>query len=98
MEGRAFMAADQVVLVTGGSRGVGRGIAQGLAHAGMVVYVTGRSVADADLPKSVVRIPCDHTNDAQVAAVFERIEAEHGRLDILVNNAWGGYENMVEDG
>src|SRR5215469_3698075 len=98
MEGRAFMAADQVVLVTGGSRGVGRGIAQGLAREGMAVYVTGRSVAGAHLPEAVVRIPCDHTDDAQVAAAFERIKAEHGRLDILVNNAWGGYENMVERG
>jgi len=92
------MASDQVALVTGGSRGVGRGIAVGLGDQGMAVYVTGRSVASADLPESVVRIPCDHTDDAQVAAAFERIKAEHGRLDILVNNAWGGYENMVEDG
>jgi dehydrogenase/reductase SDR family member 1 len=92
------MGTDQVALVTGGSRGVGRGIAQGLARGGMAVYVTGRSVANADLPDAVVRIPCDHRDDAQVAAAFERIKAEHGRLDILVNNAWGGYENMFERG
>jgi dehydrogenase/reductase SDR family member 1 len=88
----------QVALVTGGSRGVGRGVAQALAREGMAVYVTGRSVADADLPAAVVRIPCDHTDDVQVAAAFERVTAERGRLDILVNNAWGGYERMVEDG
>jgi dehydrogenase/reductase SDR family member 1 len=46
----------------------------------------------------VVRIPCDHTNDADVASVFARITEERGRLDILVNNAWGGYERMVEEG
>jgi dehydrogenase/reductase SDR family member 1 len=90
--------AVRVALVTGGSRGVGRGIAQALAREGVAVYVTGRSVADADLPDGVVRIPCDHSDDAQVAAVFERIQAEHGRLDVLVNNAWGGYEQMVEEG
>lgn len=92
------MRTDEVALVTGGSRGVGRGIAQALVHEGMAVYVTGRRVADADLPAAVVRIPCDHTDDAQVAAAFERIKSERGRLDVLVNNAWGGYENMVEDG
>ena len=90
--------ADRVALVTGGSRGVGRGIAQALAHDGTTVYVTGRSVAAADLPDEVNRIACDHRDDAQVAAVFERIMSERGRLDILVNNAWGGYEQMVEDG
>ena len=90
--------ADRVALVTGGSRGVGRGIAKALARDGTTVYVTGRSVAAADLPDEVNRISCDHRDDAQVAAVFERIKAECGRLDILVNNAWGGYEQMVEDG
>jgi len=92
------MRSDDVALVTGGSRGVGRGIAQALVREGMTVYVTGRKVADADLPAAVVRIPCDHREDAQVAAAFERIKSERGRLDLLVNNAWGGYENMVEDG
>jgi dehydrogenase/reductase SDR family member 1 len=87
-----------VALITGGSRGVGRGIAQALAREGAAVYVTGRSVAAADLPAGAVRIPCDHTDDAQVARAFERIEAERGRLDLLVNNAWGGYERMMEDG
>lgn len=86
-----------VALVTGGSRGVGRGIARVLASEGWVVYVTGRTVQDADLPAEVLRIACDHTNDAETAAAFERIQAEHGRLDILVNNAWGGYERMLED-
>jgi len=94
----ATIEAEQVALVTGGSRGVGRGVAQALAREGVAVYVTGRSVADADLPDGVIRICCDHRDDAQVAAAFERIKAERGRLDILVNNAWGGYEQMVEGG
>jgi NAD(P)-dependent dehydrogenase (short-subunit alcohol dehydrogenase family) len=89
---------DRVALVTGASRGVGRGIAKALADAGAAVYGTGRSIGDAELPASVRRIPCDHTADEAVAAVFERIRAESGRLDILVNNAWGGYERMLEDG
>jgi NAD(P)-dependent dehydrogenase (short-subunit alcohol dehydrogenase family) len=87
-----------VALVTGGSRGVGRGIAAVLAQSGMTVYVTGRSVASADLPAAILRVTCDHGDDAQVAAVFERIRREQGRLDILVNNAWAGYERMVDGG
>jgi dehydrogenase/reductase SDR family member 1 len=90
--------ADTVTLVTGGSRGVGRGIAVGMAEAGSTVYATGRTVADADLPPNVIRMPCDHTDDAEVERVFAQIDARHGRIDHLVNNAWGGYERMVEDG
>ncbi len=88
----------QVALVTGASRGVGRGAAAALASAGAIVFATGRTVADADLPPGVVRVPCDHLDDAAVAGVFRRVRAEQGRLDILVNSAWGGYERMVEEG
>jgi len=88
----------QVALVTGASRGVGRGIAITLAEAGATVYVTGRSVAEARLPSSVRRVPCNHSVDEEVARVFQRIRDESGRLDVLVNNAWGGYERMVEGG
>jgi dehydrogenase/reductase SDR family protein 1 len=87
-----------VALVTGASRGVGRGVARELADAGARVYATGRTIAGADLGSSVVRLPCDHRDDAAVAEVFDRIDREAGRLDILVNSAWGGYERMVEDG
>jgi NAD(P)-dependent dehydrogenase (short-subunit alcohol dehydrogenase family) len=88
----------QVALVTGASRGVGRGIAIALAAAGARVYGTGRTIADADLPAAVERLPCDHTDDAAVERVFARIGEEAGRLDVLANSAWGGYERMVEDG
>jgi dehydrogenase/reductase SDR family member 1 len=89
---------DQVALVTGASRGVGRGIAIALAEAGATVYGTGRSVAAATLPPAVRRLPCDHSVDEAVAGVFQRIQDECGRLDILINNAWGGYGQMVEEG
>ena len=85
-------------LVTGASRGVGRGIAIGLAGAGYRVYATGRTVATAQLPETVIRIPCDHLRDEDAAAVFARIAAETEALDVLVNCAWGGYERMVENG
>ncbi len=85
-------------LVTGASRGVGRGIAIGLAAAGFRVFATGRSIDAADLPDAVVRIRCDHLRDEETAAAFDRVAAEAGGLDVLVNSAWGGYERMVEDG
>lgn len=81
-------------LVTGASRGVGRGVAIALSEAGYDVFATGRSIATADLPPAVHRIVCDHTDDAQVAAAFEQVST----LDILVNSSWGGYERMIEDG
>jgi dehydrogenase/reductase SDR family member 1 len=85
-------------LVTGASRGIGRGVAQALADAGATVYASGRTIADAQLPASVTRIPCDHADDRQVAALFERLFAEAPAPDILVNGVWGGYERMIEDG
>lgn len=99
------MRLDQsaVVLVTGASRGAGKGIALALAETGATVYVTGRSVQEGDAPlpgtvfataEEVTRrggtgmpVVVDHADDAQVAALFQRIEREQGRLDILVNNA-----------
>jgi NAD(P)-dependent dehydrogenase (short-subunit alcohol dehydrogenase family) len=86
-----------VAVVTGASRGVGRGVAAALADAGWTVFATGRSITSAALPDTVVRIPCDHLDDAQTAAAFDRVAAESSRLDLLVNNAWGGYERMVNE-
>jgi NAD(P)-dependent dehydrogenase (short-subunit alcohol dehydrogenase family) len=101
---------DCVALVTGASRGGGKGIALVLGEQGAKVYVTGRSVRgepttlgrpgtiDDTVEEVTARggtgfaIRCDHTDDAQVEAVFDRIETEQGRLDLLVNNAWSGYE------
>jgi NAD(P)-dependent dehydrogenase (short-subunit alcohol dehydrogenase family) len=102
--------ADRVTLVTGASRGAGRGIALALSEQGARVYVTGRSVRDrlasevqhetidetAEMVTSRggvgIPIRCDHTVDADVEVLFERIKQEQGQLDVLVNNVWGGYE------
>ena len=88
----------RVAVVTGASRGVGRGVAAALDDAGMRVYATGRSVDRATLPDRVTRVTCDHTDDAAVQRLFAQVEHESGGIDVLVNNAWGGYERMVEDG
>src|SRR5437763_17218265 len=85
-------------LVTGASRGVGRGVAAELAATGFRVFATGRTIDSADLPASVERIQCDHRSDADTAAAFRRVEDAGEALAILVNSAWGGYERMVEDG
>ena len=102
--------AGKVALVTGGSRGGGKGIALVLGERGATVYVSGRSVRgepttlgrpgtiDATAEELTARggagiaVRCDHTVDAQVEALFARIRQEQGRLDLLVNNAWSGYE------
>ncbi|HEX6912722.1 MAG TPA: SDR family oxidoreductase [Longimicrobium sp.] len=111
----------RVAVVTGASRGAGRGIALELGAAGATVYVTGRStraqpargyeriLAESGLdrpPGSIddtadevsalggtgVAVRCDHTAEDEVRALFDRVEREQGRLDVLVNNAWGGHE------
>ena len=92
-----------IAVVTGGSRGAGKGIALALGAAGAIVYVTGRSVAGSDTPfggsvsetarqvsqagGTGIAVAVDHADDAAVAALFERVRGEHGRLDLLVNNA-----------
>lgn len=98
----------KITLVTGASRGAGRAIAKVLGEAGATVYVTGRSVRDEQTSRQTIdetaelvtaqggrgiAVACDHTVDAEVAALFARLQQEAGRLDLLVNNVWGGYEN-----
>ncbi|MCQ4166082.1 SDR family NAD(P)-dependent oxidoreductase [Tahibacter harae] len=111
----------KVAVVTGASRGAGRGIAAELGAAGATVYVTGRSMRAQpapgyaqilalsgleQLPGSIedtaeevgrlggrgVAVRCDHTREDEVRALFARVQREQGRLDVLVNNAWGGHE------
>ena len=90
---------DKVAVVTGGTKGVGRGIARELARYGARVFVTGRSAPDRErLDDQVMAICCDHRQDSQVDAAFNLVVREAGTIDILVNNVWGGYDRMVEDG
>lgn len=92
--------SDRVAVVTGGSQGIGRGIALALGEARATIYVTGRSRSRLErLAQEIgerggrgVALVCDHTDDGQVSAAFERVRDEQKGLDLLVNNVWGGYE------
>lgn len=89
------MPDSTIALVTGASRGAGAGIARALGSHGATVYVTGRTRSGIDdTARRVdaaggqgIAAQVDHADDGQVQALFERIGDEHGRLDILVNNA-----------
>jgi NAD(P)-dependent dehydrogenase (short-subunit alcohol dehydrogenase family) len=114
---------DLIAVVTGASRGAGRGIALELGAAGATVYVTGRStrqspgkgyerflpLLDLEAPPGTIEdtaeevtrmggkgiaVRCDHTVESEVDACFQRVAREQdGRLDLLVNNAWGGHQD-----
>ncbi|HSS60308.1 MAG TPA: SDR family NAD(P)-dependent oxidoreductase [Candidatus Limnocylindrales bacterium] len=101
----------KVAVVTGATRGIGKGIAVGLGEAGATVYVTGRSTREdgGSLPGTIdetaiavtklggvgIAVRCDHRMDGDVEAVFQRVRRESGRLDFLVNNAFASPEQRV---
>jgi NAD(P)-dependent dehydrogenase (short-subunit alcohol dehydrogenase family) len=104
----------RVILVTGASRGIGRGTAIALSAPGATIYVTGRTVlpGTAALPGTIqetaseiqqrggkaIAIACDHHDDDQVAKVFERIAQESGHLDLLVNNVTAIPDELILPG
>lgn len=109
------MGSEQrIVVVTGASRGAGRGIALALGETGATVYVTGRTSreGDAPLPGTVfgtaeevtrrggtgIPVLCDHQNDEDVRGLFDRVRVEQGRLDVLVNNAFVVPDGLTGDG
>lgn len=104
----------QIALVTGGTRGAGRGMAVELGAAGATVYVTGRSTragrSPLDRPETIedtaelvtaaggrgIPVRCDHMDPDAVRGLARRIAAEQdGRLDVLVDDTWGG-EDWIE--
>ena len=106
----AYDLSGKVALVTGASKNIGKGIALEVGASGAVTYLTARSVDDvpgqlASLHRTVaeiearggkaIAVACDHTDDAQVEAVFDRIGEEQGRLDLVVNVASPDFTEMV---
>jgi NAD(P)-dependent dehydrogenase (short-subunit alcohol dehydrogenase family) len=87
--------SNRVALVTGGSRGIGRGISQALVATGAVVVTCGRSEAESLTGTTHVR--CDVRDPDAVHAMIEEIVRDHGRLDVLVNNAGGAPSALAAD-
>jgi 3-hydroxybutyrate dehydrogenase/3-oxoacyl-[acyl-carrier protein] reductase len=92
----ALPLAGRVAVITGSTRGIGRGIAEGLLAAGASVMLSGRSeekgknaVAEIGLGDRVSFIPCDVRSQSQVEALVDGTRERYGRVDILVNNAGG---------
>lgn len=79
--------AGRVALVTGGARGIGRGISEVLLEAGATVVTCGRS--DAEPPAGATHRTCDVREPESVEALVAGVVADHGRLDVVVNNAGG---------
>lgn len=108
------LVSDRIVVVTGASRGAGKGIALALGGMGATVYVTGRSRHEGDsfLPGTIyataeeidrrggkgIAVICDHNDDVQVKALFDQVREEQGLLDILVNNACCIPDGMIDSG
>ena len=108
------MSSKSIAVVTGASRGAGRGIAIALGSHGCTVYVTGRSerAGDASFPGTIyetadavtaaggrgIAVRVDHGEDSQVKSLFERVEREQGRLDILINNAFATHDQLTAPG
>ena len=103
--------SGKVAVVTGASRGLGKGIALGLGEAGATVYVSGRSTREnpSSAPGTIddtasmvtklggkgVPVRCDHRIDSEVESLFELVRREHGRLDLLVNNAFASPQQSL---
>lgn len=111
---QTFANRVSIAVVTGASRGAGKGIALALGSKGYVVYVTGRTrnEGDAELPGTIdstatevtrlggkgIAVACDCADQQQIAALFQQVERDYGRLDVLVNNAASIHDDLIKPG
>jgi len=98
----------KVCIVTGASRGIGRGIALQLLQHGTICYITGRNIDTLEKVKkeaesrgysgTCIPVQCDHTQDESIQKLFETVSSDHdGQLDLLVNNAYAAVQFMVDN-
>ncbi|RXN03443.1 dehydrogenase reductase SDR family member 1 [Labeo rohita] len=98
--------SEWICVVTGASRGIGRGIALQLSEAGATVYITGRQEktlkqAAAEVTERggrCIPVICDSSKEDEIKELFERVQREqNGRLDLLVNNAYAGVQAIMDN-
>jgi len=97
---------SKVVVVTGASRGIGKGIALASSKEGWITYITGRNLESLqstcdDIKRqsgkdNIFPIVCDHKNDTEVQNAFDKIYKAHGKVDVLVNNAYGAVDRIMD--
>ncbi|MDN5894249.1 MAG: SDR family oxidoreductase [Nocardioides sp.] len=92
----AMDLTGRVALVTGGSQGIGRGIASALVDAGAHVVTCARSAVEAPM-SGTTHLQCDVRDPESVQAMVDAIVSQHGRLDIAVNNAGGAPYALAAD-
>ncbi|MBI3347173.1 MAG: SDR family oxidoreductase [Burkholderiales bacterium] len=85
----------KIAVVTGGSSGIGFATAQAFAAEGAVVYITGRRQAELDaavaaIGPRAIGVQADSSRPADLARLYARVQADHGRIDVLYANAGGG--------
>jgi len=102
----ANVFANQVAVVTGSTKGIGRAIAEALLTRGSRVVISARNAAEVEsvgkeleerYPGRVLAEPCDVRREEDVEAIFAETERRFGGVDVLVNNAGVGFFKKLEE-
>ena len=105
MTNNQFSLKDKIVVVTGASKGIGRGISKDLAEAGATIVLCSRNKGELGSLKNEIiaangkafACPLDITSVTQITQVFDEINTQFGRIDVLINNAGLGFNHSALD-